>query len=80
MSELKPCPFCGSENVHLVYWDEAEQNTKAWEECDDDSGATFPMVECLDCESSVVFCGLGYGKEVIRAYSRRADDERKTST
>lgn len=72
MNELKPCPFCGGENVSLVYWDEAEQNTKAWERCDDDSGATFPMVECRDCESTVIFAGLGYGKEVIRAYNKRS--------
>lgn len=73
-NELKPCPFCGGENVSLVYWDEQEQNTKVWEDCDDDNGATFPMVECRDCESSVIFSGLGYGKEVIRAYNKRGAD------
>lgn len=75
MTELKPCPFCGGENLSLVFFDGEEQNTKVWEKDDDAYGATFPMVECRDCESSVIFSGRGYGKEVIREWNRRATDE-----
>lgn len=72
--KLKPWPFCGGE-VKLFWWDSEEQNSKIWEECDDDIGATFPSVECLKCDHIITFGGLGYGKEVIKAWNRRSDNE-----
>ena len=39
MSELKPCPFCGSDNVHLAFYHSKENGSKA-------------VVECRDCYCS----------------------------
>lgn len=76
-TELKPCPFCGGKNIILEYWDSQEGNTKTWEECDDDNGATFPYAFCCYCESQIIFSGCVYGKELINAWNRRTYDGRK---
>lgn len=75
--ELKPCPFCGGKDITLEYWDSQEGNTKTWEECDDDNGATFPFAVCRECECQIIFSGCVRGKEVINAWNRRADDEQR---
>lgn len=72
---LKPCPFCGSCNVYLEYWDDEAQTAKWWDEHDDYEGTTFHYVVCKGCESSIVFGGIGTGKQVIKEYNRRAKNE-----
>ena len=74
--KLRECPFCGGK-VRLYWWDNEEQNSKTWEECDDDNGAVFPIVECHNCDCAITFSGLGYGKEVINVWNRRANDEQR---
>ena len=77
MEKLKPCPFCGGNNIRLEYWDVDEQITKTWEECDDDhdDGLLFPTVICSDCECEVVFKAFERGRDVIDAYNERSDNE-----
>ena len=52
----------------------SEQETKAWEECDDDIGATSPHVVCRSCDCTVIFAGLDYGREVIASYNTRISE------
>ena len=68
--KLKNCPFCG-EKVSMYWWDDEEQNSKKWEECDDDIRPTFPVIECRNCDYSIIFDGQGYGKEVIESWNKR---------
>ena len=75
MEKLKPCPFCGGNNVRLEYWDIDEQTTKTWEEGDDDYETVFPTVICPDCECEVVFKAFERGKDVINAYNERSEAE-----
>ena len=69
-TELKPCPFCGG-RVRIYWWDSDNNNAVCWEPCDDDEGANFPVVECHNCDSTVIFTGCGFGREVIEAWNRR---------
>lgn len=74
-AKLKPCPFCGGENVRVVYWDEEEQNEKAWERGTIQDENHYLCVKCGDCDI-VFFGGVPIrGEELIGAWNRRAGND-----
>lgn len=61
MTELKPCPFCGSR--------EHVQTGRAT------VPTYFTFVECNRCGACVFFEGKEMRKDTIKAWNRRANDE-----
>ena len=59
MYNLKPCPFCGSESVRIVSWDEEDGNTY-WARCE----------KCYVSTQSYF-----RKKDVIEAWNRRVNNE-----
>lgn len=75
MLKLKPCPFCGSKNVRMVYWDEEEQNEKAIEDIAEEQNENlYPVICCYDCD--IEFLGGVPIKisELIDMWNRRAEN------
>jgi len=64
--KLKPCPFCGGNNVKFDY---------AW--C-----STVPLIYCPDCTAVVSFGGnkRDTKKYSAEAWNRRAEDEQDEKT
>ena len=60
MSELKPCPFCGSEAEHEVF---------------DDGFIVWCRVECKPC-GVMLTAPWEVGNEAIKAWNRRVGNER----
>ena len=58
MEELKPCPFCGSEDVGVSYGRKKD-------------GSPWPYVECTDC-AAMVAGGDDSELEARRAWNQRA--------
>lgn len=72
-TKLLPCPFCGGKAVKIVYWDEEEQNEKAWEHGAIQDEEHFLCVRCYDCDIQF-FGGVPIsGYELIEAWNRRTD-------
>ena len=75
MTELKPCPFCGSKNIKVG--DTKKDAVTA--------GVVFPqriaLVECMECFAAVGFfkvrkCGVrGAREKAVEYWNRRADTE-----
>ncbi|WGO82317.1 Lar family restriction alleviation protein [Arsenophonus apicola] len=62
MNELKNCPFCGSDDIHI----DSEKGLI-------DEEDEFYQIECWECESST---GWHFDlKEAIQAWNRRASNE-----
>jgi Lar family restriction alleviation protein len=75
MTELKPCPFCGSKAVKIVYWDEEEQNEKVWEHGIKQDENHYYVIRCYDCDIEL-FGGVPIsGEELIKAWNRRTENE-----
>ena len=73
MAELKPCPFCGGTAVKIIYWDEEEQNEKAWERGVKQDEEHYLVIRCYDCDIQF-FGGVPIsGYKLIEAWNRRAD-------
>lgn len=72
--ELKPCPFCGSDNVKIVYWDEDEQNEKAWERGDKQNENHYYVIRCYNCDIELFGGATGSAKELVEAWNRRAEE------
>ena len=51
MTQLKPCPFCGSDKVRLMYWDFWPDGNK--------SRKVAKGVFCINCECEVLFFTKG---------------------
>ena len=76
MSELKPCPFCGSTYIRIGESDKLENHAIKFEE-----PAAF--VECMNCRAVAGFFKTNYRyyekttarKEAIKAWNRRADND-----
>ncbi|HGJ5858088.1 Lar family restriction alleviation protein [Arsenophonus nasoniae] len=62
MSELKNCPFCGSDNLYV--------DSEDSEFYDDD---TLYRVECGSCDASTGWCSNS--DEAIEMWNQRADNE-----
>lgn len=64
MTELKFCPFCGSENLHLYYYNV------------DDKGDTFdPCVKCNSCRTIFKFIdGHGSLSDIQKVWNNRVKD------
>ena len=74
MPELKPCPFCGGKAVKIVYWDEEEQNEKAWERGVKQDENHYYVIRCYDCDIEL-FGGVPIsGEELIKAWNRRTEN------
>lgn len=62
--DLKPCPFCGSEDLVIGH-----------SSCDEEFGSHYPFIHCKGCGASVSYIdrwGLSdYEKDVIRTWNRR---------
>lgn len=72
MSELKPCPFCGRQNIELDSSKELEEYEN-FEECHSE-------YYTLVCDWNKGGCGASSGfyptiKEAIEAWNRRADND-----
>lgn len=73
-NKLKPCPFCGGENIKIVYWDEENQTEKAWEQGDLQDEEHFLVIKCFDCDTEV-FGGVPIsGGELMGKWNRRAEN------
>lgn len=67
MEELKPCPFCGNENViHHTHSRQARRVAKQ-------EGASLPdMIVCYQCGAACSF--MGSEINATKAWNRRADE------
>lgn len=74
MLELKPCPFCGSKNVRMVYWDEEEQNEKAIESVVEQNENVYPVIRCYDCDIEILGGVPIKIYELINMWNRRAEN------
>lgn len=74
MSEikLKPCPFCGSENVKLMS-NEGEDIFPQVVDCVDDLGSTFCYVHCYGCDTEFI-SNSDIAKDVVEAWNRRSGE------
>ena len=59
--ELKPCPFCGSENLR-------QGNVEY-------SFGTDIFIKCVDCSGKMQLCAEYGETQLIKAWNRRANDE-----
>ena len=64
IDELKPCPFCGSENLNLYYYD-----------VDDRCNPFDPCVRCDNCGTVLKFRrGEGDLDDILRVWNRRVKE------
>ena len=73
-NELKPCPFCGGKTVKIIYWDEEEQNEKAWEQGTIQDEEHYLCVRCYDCDIQFFGGEPISGYKLTEAWNRRADN------
>lgn len=68
MAELKPCPFCGNQEIQIV------------DNSDHDTGDEDWIIECRGCGSAFIASNDGMPcsrSELIARWNRRADDGEK---
>ncbi len=75
-AKLLPCPFCGANQVRIIYWDEENQEEKAWEKnCEGtmQDENFYLVVRCYSCDIEF-FGGVPIkGDELIKRWNRRTD-------
>lgn len=71
--KLKPCPFCGSENVRLMSND-TEDGTPCCINNEEELEATYCYIHCYGCGMDFM-PNSDIAREVMEAWNRRAGQE-----
>ena len=71
MIELKPCPFCGSENVKLMS-NETEDRTPYGVTNEDELDAIYSYIHCYECDMDFM-SDSGIARNVLEAWNRRSE-------
>ena len=71
MIELKPCPFCGSENVKLMS-NETEDGIPCCVTDEDELDAIYSYIHCYGCDMDFM-SDSGIARNVLEAWNRRSD-------
>lgn len=66
-NKLKPCPFCGSDDVHIRV------------HCNEEGEEVGAQIECYGCVSIYVHSEAINQEELVSAWNRRADVKRENS-
>lgn len=76
-TKLKPCPYCGGENVRVLYIDEFNEERCVEELDDDEANTSYCYIQCNDCD--IDFCpslnSSNKIQETIEAWNRRVEND-----
>lgn len=74
--KVKPCPFCGSKDVRMVYYDTNEYYINDTDE-EEDFGVFSPFIRCCNCdiELYVPTAIEPIIPEIIKTWNRRTKND-----